>query len=177
MDSTIPPRERSDPIPPRQRSATPQEHEAVHAAAPADDLRAAMAHLRAHGQRMTEPRRAVLHALAGCADHLTADEVVNLVADSDVHRATVYRTLDLLAASGVVSQRRTAGGATGYHLAATGPGRVHLHGHCIDCGAVVMLPLGAFRSLSNQLRATTGFVLTPDRSALAGRCASCAAAR
>ncbi|QEW04130.1 Fur family transcriptional regulator [Microbacterium lushaniae] len=166
-----------DTIPLRQWSATRHEHEALHAAARAEDLRAAMAHLRAHGQRMTEPRRAVLHALAGSADHLTADEVVDLLAESDVHRATVYRTLDLLAASGVVSQRRTASGATGYHLAATGAGRAHLHGHCVDCGAVVMLPLGAFRSLTNQLRATTGFVLAPDRSALAGRCESCAAAR
>ena len=150
------------------------EHDALHAAARADDLRAAIGTLRLRGERVTAPRRAVLTVLAARADHLTADEVAGLLGEGDVHRATVYRTLDLLAASGVVSRQYAAGGAARYHLA-TAAGRRHLHGQCVDCGAVVVLPPEALRTATRMLRAMTGFTLSLDQSTLVGRCAACAA--
>lgn len=152
------------------------EHDAMHSAARGEDLRAALAALRQRGERVTAPRRAVLTVLAGRADHLTADDVAALLEGSDVHRATVYRTLDLLAASGVVSRQHSQGGATRFHLATVGESRKHLHGHCTDCGAVVVLPIGAFRKATRLLRATTGFAVSLTQSTLNGRCAACLAA-
>ncbi|MCR2814840.1 Fur family transcriptional regulator [Microbacterium jiangjiandongii] len=151
------------------------EHDALHAAARGDDLRAAIGALRMRGDRVTAPRRAVLTVLAARADHLTADEVASLLGEGDVHRATVYRTLDLLAASGVVSRQHAPGGAARYHLATTAAGRRHLHGQCVDCGAVVVLPPEALRTASRMLRAMVGFTLALDQSTLVGRCAACAA--
>lgn len=155
-----------------ESSAFP-EHDALHAAARGEDLRAAISTLRSRGERVTAPRRAVLSVLAARADHLTADDVAALLGDGDVHRATVYRTLDLLAASGVVSRQHVPGGAARYHLATTVGGRRHLHGQCTDCGAVVMLPPEALRAAGRTLRAMTGFDWSPDQSTFSGRCATC----
>ncbi len=124
---------------------------------------------------MTAPRRAVLEALAGRSDHLTADEVSLLLERADVHRATVYRTLDMLSAAGVVSHRHTAGGATRYHLAAAPEGGEHLHGHCRECGTVAVLPADALAGTAARLREAAGFRLEPEQSTLVGLCAECAA--
>ncbi|MCR2825615.1 Fur family transcriptional regulator [Microbacterium sp. zg.Y909] len=153
------------------------EHGELHAAARGDDVLAAISALRMRGERVTAPRRAVLTVLAARADHLTADEVANLLGEGDVHRATVYRTLDLLAASGVVSRQHAASGAARYHLATTAAGRRHLHGQCAECGAVVVLPPEAMRTAARMLRTMVGFSLALDQSTLVGRCAACAATR
>lgn len=80
----------------------------------------------------------MLAVLAGTSDHLSADSVVALLESTDpgVHRATVYRTLDVLADLGIVSHRHAGGGATVYHFAADPAGHEHLHAHCRECGEV-----------------------------------------
>lgn len=150
------------------------DHDDLHAHAAGEAVRAAVALLREHGARVTAPRRAVIEALAGRADLLTADEVAALVGGDDVHRATVYRTLDMLAGAGVVAHRHVAGGATRYHLAATAEGAEHLHGHCTRCGAIVVLHADAFADAVEQLRVDSGFRLQIERSTLVGLCADCA---
>ncbi|QEE60561.1 transcriptional repressor [Salinibacterium sp. dk2585] len=155
-------------------SDAPHEHAAMHAGATAEDLRAAIAALRMLGQRVTAPRRAVLGALASRPDHLTAEEVTDILEGGDVHRATVYRTLELLTETGIVSRAPSPGGAMRYHLAAPGAGRAHLHGHCVHCGQVVVLPLEVFQSVERTVEAATGFGLALEQSTLAGRCGSCA---
>ncbi|MCR2764831.1 transcriptional repressor [Microbacterium sp. zg.B48] len=151
-----------------------QDHRRLHAAAEPDAVGAALAALRARGERVTAPRRAVLEALAHHAEHLTADEVAALLEDTDVHRATVYRTLELLAATGVVSHRHVPGGAARYHLAATGAGREHLHGHCLRCGEVVVLPPDPLDGVGPRVLEGAGFRLDARQSTLVGLCARCA---
>jgi len=146
-------------------------HGQLHEAGPSD----AAAALRARGVRLTAPRRAVLSALAGRADYLTAEEVAALVDDDDVHRATVYRTLELFAETGVVAHRQAPGSAARYHLVSTGA-REHLHGHCRGCGAVVVLHPDALDAVAVAAERDTGFVLDVARSSLVGLCAACAAA-
>lgn len=153
----------------------PLDHERLHSAdADVEDaVSAAVAALRRRGQRMTAPRRAVLEVLAAHADLLTADEVAALLEDTGAHRATVYRTLDLLAETGVVSHRHTPGSATRYHLSATGPGQAHLHGHCQRCGAVVVLPRDALDIVGGRLYRESGFMLDVWQSSLTGLCSRC----
>ncbi|WP_168202682.1 MULTISPECIES: Fur family transcriptional regulator [Georgenia] len=148
------------------------EHDHVHHAAGPRSAQAAVAALRARGERITSGRRAVLDVLSASADHLTAEEVVAALGDSTVHRATVYRTLDLLVAAGVVAYRRLPGGATSYHLAATGEGYEHLHGYCHRCGTVVVLPADALDDVGELLR-RAGFRLDARHSDLVGLCERC----
>jgi Fur family transcriptional regulator, ferric uptake regulator len=133
----------------------------------------ALAVLRAHGQRLTRPRRAVVAALAGLDGHPSAEDVGAEVAriDPGVHRATVYRTLDTLADLGVVSHVHSHG-TTAYHLADPGADD-HLHARCRSCDRVVDLPGDLLDDAVGRVRETTGFRVEPAHVALSGTCASC----
>jgi Fur family transcriptional regulator, ferric uptake regulator len=138
-------------------------------------LAAVASRLRARGERMTTPRRAVLTALSAKGGHLTAEEIVEAVADVDagVHRASVYRTLEALSALGVVQHVHVGHGGTAYHLVDdTGP---HPHLQCRECGAVLDLPPKLLDPVARRLARDSGFELDPGHVALSGRCADCAA--
>jgi Fur family ferric uptake transcriptional regulator len=158
-------------------SAGRHDHERLHSRAADDAVSAAVSRLRERGERVTAPRRAVLEVLAGRSDHLTADEVSSLLEGTEVHRATVYRTLDVLSAAGVVSHRHGAGGATRYHLAAAAEGAEHLHGHCRRCGVVVVLPADALGLATERVREAAGFRLEAEQSTLIGLCRECGSRR
>jgi Fur family ferric uptake transcriptional regulator len=135
--------------------------------------------LRAHGDRVTASRRAVVEALVAGGHHVTADEIVARVTavagggdgarDADAHRATVYRTLDRLEELGVVSHVHLGHGPSTFHL----DDRPHHHAVCSSCGAVVEVPLDALDGLAARLRDEHGFELSSQHFALSGRCASC----
>jgi Fur family ferric uptake transcriptional regulator len=136
--------------------------------------------LHARGERMTRPRQAVIEVLAARTDHLTADEVVGLLAaeDADVHLATVYRALDTLSQVGVVQHVHVPNGATKFHLApapATG-GHEHVHAQCRHCERVLDLPASLLDDVGGVLLAEHGFRLDAGHVALSGTCADCAAA-
>ena len=129
--------------------------------------------LRARGERMTGPRRAVVSALARQTDHVSADALVTLVAEQDagVHRASVYRTLDALSDLGVVQHVHVGHGATTYHLVR--PEERHLHAHCRICGSVQDLPSDLLDDVATMLAEEHGFVLDAGHVALSGTCRRC----
>ncbi|HEX6165859.1 MAG TPA: Fur family transcriptional regulator [Acidimicrobiales bacterium] len=131
-----------------------------------------LALLRLRGDRVTASRRAVVEALLAGGHHATAEEVAARVAAAhpEVHRATVYRTLDRLEELGVVTHVHLGHGASTFHL----NDRPHHHAVCSGCGAVVEVPLAALDDLAARLRSEHGFVLSPQHFALSGRCRACA---
>ena len=141
--------------------------EAAHAA-----IEQATALLRARGDRMTGPRRAVLTVLSASREHLTADQVVGAVAEQDpsVHRASVYRALEALSHLGVVQHVHVGHGTTTYHLA---DDELHLHAQCDRCGAVVDLPASLLQGVADEMDQRHGFELDPSHVALSGLCAAC----
>jgi Fur family ferric uptake transcriptional regulator len=132
--------------------------------------------LRSRGDRMTGPRRAVIAALAQRreAAHLTPEQVVTAVAELEpsVHRASVYRALEVLSTLGVVQHVHLGHGTTAYHLAAP---HDHLHAHCVRCDRVIDLPGTLLDDVARQVVDTYGFVLDPSHVALSGTCAECQA--
>jgi Fur family ferric uptake transcriptional regulator len=130
--------------------------------------------LRARGERMTRPRKAVVSALAAQTRHVTAEELVEAVAlvDARVHRASVYRSLETLTALGVVQHIHVGHGPTAYHL--IGSVGVHPHAQCRSCGALVDLPAEVLDDVAARMRVATGFVLDGTHMALSGQCARCA---
>lgn len=149
-------------------------HEQLHLVSP-DAAAAAIGALRAHGERVTDARRAVIELLAGTHEHVSADQVATLLEASRpvVHRATVYRTLDVLAELGIVSHIHSGSGATAYHLAASPEGHEHLHAHCRSCGAVIVIPADALADASARVARETGFTIEAQQSMIVGVCASC----
>lgn len=139
--------------------------------APESQLQSALAALRAHGERITAPRRQVLEVLASLNAHCSADEVADRLNNDGVHRTTVYRTLEVLVDCGIVSVRQLPGQAAAYHLATSN----HLHGHCLECDGVVALDVVVLEKAAEQL-VDQGFELDLHRSTLVGRCQNCSAA-
>ena len=85
----------------------------------------------------TQQRLAVASVVLDAADHLSAEDVARRVEtrDAAVGLATVYRTLDLLVASGLVQQRDFGEGFRRYEPVA--PGQAHEHCICSACGKVM----------------------------------------
>ncbi len=129
--------------------------------------------LRARGERMTRPRRAVLTVLAAHDGHLGAEEIVDAVAtqDAGVHRASVYRTLEALSEVGVVQHVHVGHGGTAYHLVAP---HDHLHAQCRSCAAILDLPPDLLDAVAGRLEEEQGFTLEPGHVALSGLCRACA---
>jgi len=122
---------------------------------------------------MTPHRARVVAFLASRPGHHSAEEIAGHLLDdgADVHRATVYRALDALAAAGVVAQVQPGHGAAAYHLAE--PGDRHAHAWCRRCGRIVDLAPEHLAALQHVLDAEAGFALEVADVALAGLCASC----
>jgi Fur family ferric uptake transcriptional regulator len=85
----------------------------------------------------TQQRLAVASVVLDAADHLSAEDVARRVEQRDVAvgLATVYRSLDLLVASGLVQQRDFGEGFRRYEPVA--PGQAHEHCICSACGKVM----------------------------------------
>ncbi|WP_232549279.1 Fur family transcriptional regulator [Propioniciclava soli] len=135
--------------------------------------------LRARGDRMTTPRRAVLTALASHPGHWSAEEIAAFVADpgedggtsreAGVHRSSVYRTLETLSELGVVQHVHLGHGTTVYHLVES----AHLHAQCRSCGRLVDVPAAVLDAAAAALASEHGFRLDPTHVALSGTCAAC----
>lgn len=134
----------------------------------------AIADLRARGQRVTAARRALLDVLAQTQEHLNADEIAERMGRlaPDVHRATVYRTLDSLVTLGIVTHVHLPHGAATYHLA-DGDAHGHLHLACRSCGNVVDAPHDLLAPVVEAARTQLGFDVDPDHVALTGLCEEC----
>ena len=83
---------------------------------------------------------------------------------------TVYRTLESLAAIGIVAHTHLGHGAAVYHL-----GEIHQHLACEVCGALRDVPVSVLDDLRATLERDHSFVLHVGHFALLGRCAEHAA--
>jgi Fur family ferric uptake transcriptional regulator len=131
--------------------------------------------LRARGQRATPERRALLRAIFAQHRHIDAEEILAAVRGSGhkISRATVYRNLDLMVASGVVSKVRLPGGRTVYeHLH---PGLEHDHLSCRACGRIVEFVSPGISALLTEICRAHDFDLREPQLQIVGLCRACAA--
>lgn len=136
----------------------------------------AVALLRGIGQRVTRPRVAVLsRVIAAGSAHVSAETLFDefTAHDADVHRTTVYRTLESLTEAGVLRHVHLDRGLRAYHLASVVGPAPHLHAQCARCGRVVDLPPGVLGDAAERIRTSTGFRLDAAHAALSGRCRDC----
>jgi Fur family ferric uptake transcriptional regulator len=125
--------------------------------------------IRARGERITTPRRAVIELLAATDEHLTVDDIASRLhpAHPSIAPSTVYRTLEALQEWGMVEKIHRGQGATFFHLA-----QAHQHLVCEVCGAVSDIPVFELADLTRRLLDEYGFDLHPRRFALLGECAA-----
>ena len=130
-------------------------------------------YMRDRGLRSTNQRRLVCDVFFRARGHLSIDELLVLVKKKDptVGYATIYRTLKLLAESGLAYERQFRDGPARYELA-------HADGHhdhliCIQCGIIEEFEEPEIESLQDLVAKKHGFVLSSHRHELYGVCASC----
>jgi Fe2+ or Zn2+ uptake regulation protein len=130
-----------------------------------------LAALRSQGGRLTAARRALIDALLGADSHVTADDLADAVhaRHPEVHRSTIYRTLDALEQAGIVDHVHLGHGRAVYHLADD----THQHLVCDSCGHVIEVPDALFDDLATRLRKGYGFTIRPHHFAVLGRCRAC----
>ncbi len=125
-----------------------------------------------HGYRITAPRRAVVDAVLGRARPFTAEQIVAHLkrTDPDLGRATVYRTLEILASVDVLTRVLQADGHPAYIVGL--PGHRH-HLVCSDCGAVVAFTSCPVDELVQNLTRDTDFAIHGHLLEVFGVCPDC----
>jgi Fur family ferric uptake transcriptional regulator len=122
--------------------------------------------VRAHGLRVSSPRRLVLQALLAAERPLTAEEL----AEKDGHDlGSVYRNLEALEAIGVVHHVHLGHAAGRYELR----GRTAGWARCEGCGRSTPLTGGQLDAIRRAVRAATGFDAGFSHFPIAGRCPDC----
>src|SRR5215211_9505409 len=109
--------------------------------------------LRRVGQRVTPQRLVILGALRP-GEHLAADEVFARVEPllPGVNRSTVYRTLELFSALGLVSVTDLGGGARQYELL----DQAHHHLICHRCGGAIEMDDALVEPMREAIRTRYG---------------------
>jgi len=125
--------------------------------------------------RLTEARSAIVEAALARKGHYPLDELIADLKARGIRgsKATVYRTLPLLAEAGIVQPAIVAADSKSYE---TTFGRDH-HDHllCSGCGKVVEFEFEAFEILQRDVASKHGFRLESHYHELIGRCPECLA--
>lgn len=128
--------------------------------------------LKQHGYRLTSPRSAVVEAVLRHDRPFTAEQLVTELSDTDhaPGRATVYRTLEVLASMDVLTRIVTPDGHPSYISGA--PGHRH-HLLCERCGSTVTITACPIPELLTMLAQDTDFVINDHTLEVFGVCPDC----
>jgi Fur family ferric uptake transcriptional regulator len=125
--------------------------------------------------RLTEARAAIVEAALARQGHYPIDELIADLKARGIRgsKATVYRTLPLLAEAGILQPAIIAGESKAYE---TTFGQDH-HDHliCGRCGKVVEFGFEAFEILQREVAGRYGFRLETHHHELVGTCPDCLA--
>ncbi|HET7279028.1 MAG TPA: Fur family transcriptional regulator [Dermatophilaceae bacterium] len=125
------------------------------------------------GRRPTRQRAAVAAALAESEEFRSAQELHALLRESGekVGLATVYRTLQAMAADGEIDMLRTDDGEAVYRRCSTGH---HHHLVCRSCGRTVEVEGPEVERWAGRVSAANGFTDIEHTLEIVGTCGDCA---
>ena len=123
--------------------------------------------------KITKQRRAVLNAFTECENHVSAEELYNIVTASEprVGLATVYRTLALLTQSGLASELDFGDGQKRYE-------HKYMHSHhdhmiCTECGKIIEFNHPLIEKFQEEVASRNGFTITSHKLDMFGLCSEC----
>jgi len=130
-----------------------------------------IATLKEKGLRLTPQRRLVVDVIHEAGVHLTADEIIAHVQAKmpEVHKSTIYRTLDLLEKNGSIFKSELGDHAV-YHHAEEGQ---HHHLVCSRCGKTVECDEDIFTAVEKSLAENYGFRVNFRHLVISGLCEDC----
>ena len=134
-------------------------------------------YLAEHSLKMTQQRRAILDVFMAVTGHVSSEDLYERVKarDASIGQATVYRTLKLLADSGLASSLSFGDGVARYEPLW---GQEH-HDHliCEGCGKNMEILDERIERLQEELAGHYGFTLSHHKMYLYGLCPECRARR
>lgn len=124
------------------------------------------------GRRPTRQRAAVAAVLADADEFRSAQELHALLRDAGekVGLATVYRTLQAMAAEGSIDMLRTDEGEAVYRACSTGH---HHHLVCRECGRTVEVEGPTVERWADRVSEEHGFTDVRHTLEIFGTCADC----
>src|SRR3954462_13022776 len=130
-------------------------------------------HLQKTGLRRTSQRDLILETFLRTEDHLTSEDLYQLVKrlDPNVGHTTVYRTLKLLTEAGLAREVRFGDNKTYYEHHYNH--EHHDHMICTECGQVIEFFSAEIESLQEEMADRFGFRPTHHSLRLWGICSEC----
>ena len=125
--------------------------------------------LRDTGLKSTAPRRKILELFRARTQHLSAEDVHQILSqdDSDIGLATVYRVLADFEQAQLLHRRNFDGGKAVYEL---NRGEHHDHLVCLDCGHVEEFVDVQIEHRQEAIARDHGFVLADHALSLYAHC-------
>jgi Fur family transcriptional regulator, ferric uptake regulator len=126
-------------------------------------------HLAKNHLKLTRQRQVILEEFLK-ADHITAEELHQVLAHQNIHLglATIYRTLNLLCEIGIGQQRHFGDSKTIYDNVAHK--KHHDHLICDKCQKIIEFECPDIERLQEEMAAQHGFTLKNHRLELYGHC-------
>jgi Fur family ferric uptake transcriptional regulator len=125
--------------------------------------------LKAGNNRITPERFDVLDAALDYEGHFGADDLYILMKNQsfDISRATVYKTLELLAQCDLIRKRNFGGTITKYE---NNFKKQHDHVICLDCGRIVEFNSNKIKEFPDKICDELGFELENYSLNIFARC-------
>ncbi len=125
------------------------------------------------GYHLTGPRRAMAQLIAGRQGRFSAEDLVHAAQREGrpVGRATVFRSLEIFEALGLVERVHLARGEHAYVVC--DPARHHHHVVCTRCGRSTDVGDIGIDPITRSIEARTGFRVESHRIEFFGLCPEC----
>jgi Fur family ferric uptake transcriptional regulator len=135
--------------------------------------------LKERGVRLTRQRQILLELIDKTGEHLDAESLFQLAKERDpkINRVTVYRTLKMLKAGGLVDELDLMHYGGDQHYYETRLKQEHAHVICMRCGKVEEFFGEPLQRLRKQIESHFGFQILLARTEVGGYCAHCQALR
>ena len=131
--------------------------------------------LRQRGVRLTRQRQILLDLIDQSGEHLDAEQLFKLAKEKDpkLNRVTVYRTLKLLKAGGLVDELDLMHHKGDQHYYETRMKQEHAHVICLRCGRIEEFFGEPLRKMREQIEDHFGFQIVLARTEVGGYCSHC----
>lgn len=131
--------------------------------------------LKERGVRLTRQRQILLDLIDKTGEHLDAERLYQMAKERDpkLNRVTVYRTLKMLKAGGLVDELDLMHFAGDQHYYETRLKQEHAHVVCLRCGKVEEFFGEPLQRLRKQIESHFGFQVLLARTEVGGYCAHC----
>jgi Fur family ferric uptake transcriptional regulator len=136
------------------------------------DEKQLLAGLDAAGHNATDARREIAALVAAQAGHFTALDLLETARRErrPVARATVFRTLELLAQAGLIERLDLPNGEHAYVRCEPAH---HHHVVCTRCGRTVEIADCGLTAVAAAIKRETGYEIDSHRTELFGTCPDC----